>query len=79
MYLATLLYMAGQTGAFNLEIVGNLLIYLTAMCVPMVILVVIVSKGKSVMSASHLSLKLLPFVKLAYSIFFFILFFSLFF
>ncbi|MCR5721859.1 MAG: hypothetical protein K6G72_05915 [Lachnospiraceae bacterium] len=76
-YLATLLYMAGQNGAFNGEIAGNLAIYLTAMCVPMILLTVLVSKGKSVMSASHISLKILPAVKLAYSIFFFVLFISL--
>lgn len=76
-YLATLLYMAGQSGAFNGEIVGNLVIYLTAMCMPMILLTVLVSKGKSVMSASHISLKILPVAKLAYSIFFFVLFVSL--
>ena len=76
-YLAALLYMAGQNGAFNGEIVGNLLIYLSAMCVPMILLAVLVSRGKSVMSASHISLKILPVAKLAYSIFFFVLFVSL--
>jgi hypothetical protein len=76
-YLATLLYMAGQSGAFNGEIVGNLVIYLSAMCVPMILLTVLVSRGKSVMSASHISLKILPVAKLAYSIFFFVLFVSL--
>lgn len=76
-YLAALLYMAGQNGAFNGEIVGNLLIYLSAMCVPMILLTVLVSRGKSVMSASHISLKILPVAKLAYSIFFFVLFVSL--
>lgn len=76
-YLATLLYMAGQKGTFDVEIVVDLIIYLMAMCVPMILLTVLVSKGKNVMSASHLSLKLLPVVKLLYSIFFFVLFFSL--
>lgn len=69
--------MVEQNAGFNTELVGNLALYLTAMCVPMVLLVVLVSKGKSVMSASHLSLKILPIVKLAYSIFFFALFLSL--
>ncbi len=76
-YLATLLYMAEKNGGLNGEIMGDLLIYLGAMCVPMVLLVLLVAKGRSVMSASHLSLKLLPVIKLSYSIFFFVLFFSL--
>ena len=76
-YLATLLYMAQENGALNGELVGNLLIYITAMCVPMVILVLLVSKGKNVMSASRVSLKILPVAKLCYSIFFFVLFFCL--
>lgn len=76
-YLASLLYMVEQNGGFSMQLAGNLALYLTAMCVPMVLLVVLVSKGKSVMSASHLSLKILPVVKLAYSIFFFALFWSL--
>lgn len=76
-YLASLLYMVEQNGGFNMELAGNLVLYLTAMCVPMVLLVVLVSKGKSVMSASHLALKMLPVVKLAYCIFFFALFLSL--
>ncbi len=76
-YLATLLYMAGENGGYNARIVGNLVIYLTAMCVPMILLTVIVAKGKNVMSASRISLKLLPVAKLAYCIFFFVLFVSL--
>ena len=76
-YLATLLYMAGRSGAMDGELVGNLLIYLTAMCVPMVLLTLLVAKGKTIMSASHFSLKLLPFIKLTYSLFFFILCVSL--
>ena len=76
-YLATLLYMAGQSGTFDREMVGNLVLYLTAMCVPMVLLTVVVAKGKSVMAASHISLKILPAIKLTYSIFFFILGISL--
>lgn len=76
-YLATLLYMARQNETFNGEIAGNLLTYLTAMCVPMLILTVFAAKGKNVMSASRFSLKLLPYIKLAYSIFFFALFVSL--
>lgn len=76
-YLASLLYMVEQNAGFNLELAGNLVIYLAAMCVPMVLLTVLVSRGKSVMSASHLSLKILPAIKLVYSIFFFALFFTL--
>ena len=60
-----------------MQLAGNLVLYLTAMCVPMVLVVMLVSRGKSVMSASNLSLKMLPVVKLVYSIFFFILFLSL--
>lgn len=73
-YLASLLCMVEQNGGFSIQLAGNLALYLTAMCVPMVLLVALVSRGKSVMSASRLSLKLLPAVKLAYSIFFFALF-----
>lgn len=76
-YLASLLYMVEQNAGFNPELAGNLVIYLIAMCVPMVLLTVLVSRGKSVMSASHLSLKILPVIKLVYSIFFFVLFFTL--
>ena len=76
-YLASLLYMVEQNAGFNPELAGNLVIYLIAMCVPMVLLTVLVSRGKSVMSASHLSLKILPMIKLVYSIFFFVLFFTL--
>lgn len=76
-YLASLLYMVKQNEGFNMQLAGNLVLYLTAMCVPMIVVVMLVSKGKSVMSASHLSLKILPVVKLAYSIFFFVLFLSL--
>lgn len=76
-YLASLLYMVKQNQGFDMQLAGNLVLYLTAMCVPMVLVVVLVSRGKSVMSASNLSLKMLPVVKLAYSIFFFILFLSL--
>lgn len=76
-YLASLLYMVRQNKGFNMQLAGNLTLYLTAMCVPMVLVVILVSKGKSVMSTSHLSLKILPAVKLAYSIFFFALFLSL--
>ena len=68
-YLASLLYMVEQNAGFNPELAGNLVIYLIAMCVPMVLLTVLVSRGKSVMSASHLSLKILPMIKLVYSIF----------
>lgn len=76
-YLASLLYMVNQNEGFDMQLAGNLTLYLTAMCVPMVLVVLLVSKGKSVMSASHLSLKILPAVKLAYSVFFFALFLSL--
>lgn len=76
-YLASLVYMVNQSEGFSMQLTGNLLLYLTAMCVPMVLVVLLVSKGKSVMSASRLSLKILPAVKLAYSVFFFALFFSL--
>lgn len=76
-YLASLLYMVKQNEGFSLQLAGNLALYLTAMCVPMVLIVLLVSKGKSVMPASCLSLKILPAVKLAYSIFFFALFLSL--
>lgn len=76
-YLASLLYMVKQNQGFDMQLAGNLVLYLTAMCVPMVLVVVLVSRGKSVMSASNLSLKMLPVVKLAYSIFFFVLFLSL--
>lgn len=76
-YLASLLYMVKQNQGFDMQLAGNLVLYLTAMCVPMVLVVVLVSRGKSVMSASNLSLKMLPVVKLVYSIFFFILFLSL--
>ena len=76
-YLASLVYMVNQSEGFSMQLTGNLLLYLTAMCVPMVLVVMLVSKGKSVMSASRLSLKILPAVKLAYSVFFFVLFFSL--
>ena len=71
-YLASLLYMVEQNAGFNPELAGNLVIYLIAMCVPMLLLTVLVSRGKSVMSASHL-----PVIKLVYSIFFFVLFFTL--
>lgn len=76
-YLASLVYMVNQSEGFSMQLTGNLVLYLTAMCVPMVLVVMLVSKGKSVMSASRLSLKILPAVKLAYSVFFFVLFFSL--
>ena len=76
-YLASLLYMVNQNEGFDMQLAGNLTLYLTAMCVPMVLVVLLVSKGKSVMSASHLSLRILPAVKLAYSVFFFALFLSL--
>ena len=76
-YLATLLYMAGRSGSFDRGLVGNLMIYLTAMCVPMVLLTVFVANGKTIISASHISLKLLPVIKLTYSIFFFALCISL--
>lgn len=78
-YLASLLYMVKQNQGFDIQLAGNLVLYLTAMCVPMALVVVLVSRGKSVMSASSLSLKILPAVKLAYSIFFFALFLALFF
>ena len=76
-YLATLLYMAGRSGSFDRGLVGNLMIYLTAMCVPMVLLTVFEDNGKTIISASHISLKLLPVIKLTYSIFFFALCISL--
>lgn len=76
-YLASLLYMVNQNKGFDLQLAGNLALYLTAMCVPIALIIMLVSKGKSVMSASHLSLRILPAVKLAYSVFFFALFLSL--
>ena len=44
-YLASLLYMVEQNAGFNLELAGNLVIYLIAMCVPMVLLTVLVARG----------------------------------
>ena len=41
-YLASLLYMVEQNAGFNPELAGNLVIYLIAMCVPMVLLTVLV-------------------------------------
>ena len=76
-YLATLIYMAGHNGVYGTGLTGDLVIYLIAMCIPMLLLVIFVSKGQNVMSASHLSLKILPFIKLSYSVFFFVLAFSL--
>ena len=76
-YLASLLYMADRSGGFGAELAGNLVLYLAAMCVPMVLFVILVSRGKTIMSASHLSVKMLPVVKIAYSMFFFVLFFAL--
>ena len=78
-YLAELLYMARQNPVIGLELALNLTFYLVAMCIPMILLVLLVSRGKTVMSASHLSVKALPAIKLAYSIFFFVLFITLFF
>ncbi len=43
-YLASL-YMVEQNAGFNPELAGNLVIYLIAMCVPMVLLTVLVSRG----------------------------------
>ena len=76
-YLATLIYMAEHNGVYGTGLTGDLVIYLIAMCIPMLLLVIFVSKGKNVMSASHLSLKILPYIKLSYSVFFFVLAFSL--
>lgn len=76
-YLATLIYMAGHKGVYGTGLTGDLVIYLIAMCIPMLLLVIFVSKGQNVMSASHLSLKILPFIKLSYGVFFFVLAFSL--
>nr|WP_292166861.1 hypothetical protein [Butyrivibrio sp.] len=76
-YLATLIYMAGHKGVYGTGLTGDLVIYLIAMCIPMLLLVIFVSKGQNIMSASHLSLKILPFIKLSYSVFFFVLAFSL--
>ena len=78
-YLAELLYMARQNPGVGVELTLNLTIYLAAMCVPMILLVLLVSRGKTVMSASHLSVKALPVIKLTYSIFFFVLFVAIFF
>ncbi len=77
-YLASLIFMAEQGNGLGAELAGNLVVYLFAMCVPMLLFVILVSRGKTVMSASHLSVKILPFVKLAYSVFFFMLFIALF-
>lgn len=76
-YLAELLYLTERSKGFGTEFAGDLILYLIAMCIPMAVFVVLVSKGKSVVSASHLSVKLLPVIKLAYSVFFFVLFITL--
>ncbi|WP_026528179.1 cytochrome c biogenesis CcdA family protein [Butyrivibrio sp. VCD2006] len=78
-YLAELLYMARHNPGIGPELTLNLTLYLAAMCIPMILLVLLVSRGKTVMSASHLSVKALPAIKLIYSIFFFALFITLFF
>ena len=78
-YLAELLYMARQNPETGTGLTLNLTLYLLAMCIPMILLVLFVSRGKTVMSASHLSVKALPAIKLIYSIFFFVLFITLFF
>lgn len=76
-YLAELLYMERQNPGMGTQLFGNLTLYLMAMCIPLLLFVLMVSRAKTVISASHLSLKILPFIKLTYSFFFFVLFFML--
>ncbi len=76
-YLASLLYMARGDGGMGRIGILPLVLYLAAMCLPLLILTVLVTGGKSVMRASHLSRRMLPVIKLAYSVFFLVMFFIL--
>lgn len=73
-YLASLLYMLQQGGGLDGKLAGYLMLYLAAMCLPLLALIVLAHRAQSIMAASRLSRKLLPVVKIVYSIFFFVLF-----
>lgn len=69
-YLAAILYLMKMPQADTLQTVSAFLIYVTAMCVPSLLLVLLIEKTGNVIRASNTALKWMPFIKLATAVVF---------
>ena len=77
LYLASIIYMSNQMQRFSVQVFVILLLYVSAMCLPQIILIMVLHKTRNLVSASRTALQSMPAVKLINGIIFFILFIAL--
>lgn len=71
-YLAAILYMMKMQQEIKLQTNAAFIIYVTAMCIPSFLIVVVIEKTKNVIHMSNKTLEWLPAIKLVTAIVFFI-------
>lgn len=76
-YAATLLMLFRTGSGIRLLVLLAIVCYVTALCIPSAVCLIVVAKGKSVLTASDKALKYMPLIKLANGILF--LLFAIFF
>lgn len=71
-YLAAILYMMKMQQEMNLQTNAAFIVYVTAMCIPSFLIVLVIEKTKNVIRMSNKTLEWLPAIKLVTAIVFFI-------
>lgn len=71
-YLAAILYMMKMQQEMNLQTNAAFIVYVTAMCIPSFLIVLVIEKTKNVIHMSNKTLEWLPAIKLVTAIVFFI-------
>ena len=71
-YLAAILYMMKMQQEMKLQTNAAFIIYVTAMCIPSFLIVLVIEKTKNVIRMSNKTLEWLPAIKLVTAIVFFI-------
>ena len=71
-YLAAILYMMKMQQEMNIQTNAAFIVYVTAMCIPSFLIVLVIEKTKNVIRMSNKTLEWLPAIKLVTAIVFFI-------
>lgn len=73
MYAASVLYMARMQSRITAEIVLWLLLYVSAMCLPLLLLILVIQKSRNLLAVSRITLEGMPAIKCINGVFFLIL------
>jgi glutaredoxin len=74
LYAATILYMSKHNQGIQVEVFWMLLVYVSAMCIPQLIMILVINKSRNLLAVSRASLKGMPVIKLIYAVVFLLLF-----